>query len=290
VKIFVTGSKGQLGTDCLGLLADEHTVLGMDLPEMDITDAESVRTRLDAFGPDAIVNCAAYTDVDGSESHPDVAWSVNAEGPRIVGEWAARAGARLIHISTDYVFDGLRAPPNPYVESDEPNPQSAYGRGKRAGEEAVQRTGADHIILRTAWLYGRTGRNFPKTILRLATSGTARPLRVVNDQHGSPTWSYRLAEQIGAVLTSKLTGICHATAEGHCTWFEFASRLLARIGIETAVFPCTTSEYPRPARRPANSILENARLKSAGLNVMIDWRTDLDTFVERHRRDLLAEV
>jgi dTDP-4-dehydrorhamnose reductase len=195
----------------------------------------------------------------------------------------------MAHISTDYVFDGARPPGRSYVETDAVGPRSVYGASKLAGEQAVMSAGSDMLVLRTAWLYGRTGANFPKAIIRKALSGRIEPIRVVNDQYGSPTWSRRLAEQILAALEGGMRGICHATAEGACTWYDFAVELLKDMGIEREVLPCSTSEYPRPAARPANSVLENARLKSAGLNLMVDWRKDVGEFVGLFGDELAAE-
>lgn len=290
MRIAVTGAGGQLGTDCLEVLARAgHAVSGFDLPECDIAEAEHVAAMMLAVTPQAIVNCAAFTDVDGCEAQPDLARRANAEGPRVLARAAAAGGAWLVHLSTDYVFDGVRPAPAPYVETDAAGPVSCYGRTKLEGERAVAAAGGGHTILRTAWLYGRRGRNFPKAILRRALERPGEPLRVVNDQFGSPTWSRRLAEQIAAVIDRPPPGICHATAEGCCSWFDFAARFLTAMGIAADVTACTTREYPRPAARPANSILENARLKALGLNRMLPWEMDVDAFAEAYRSELAAE-
>jgi dTDP-4-dehydrorhamnose reductase len=208
----------------------------------------------------------------------------------VLAGWANRNGACLVHLSTDYVFDGCRPPPLPYLETDVPNPQSYYGVSKLAGEQAVQSSGARHAILRTAWLYGLHGANFLKTMLRLALRAPEQPIRVVNDQHGSATWSGRLALQIARVIESGAEGLFHASAEGHSTWFELAGLFLRAMRVPHKLAPITTAEYPTAARRPANSILENARLKEAKINRMEPWDADVLAFADRFRERLLAEA
>ena len=203
---------------------------------------------------------------------------------------AGRLNAKLIHISTDYVFDGLRKIPEPYVETDKTNPLSYYGLTKLEGEKAVRRITENHAILRTAWVYGIVGKNFLKTMLKLALKNPRREIKVVNDQFGSPTWSFRLAEQIEKIMVEDGRGTYHATSEGYCTWYGLATRFLERMKIAHSFLPCTTEEYPTPAKRPANSILENARLKESDLQVMKDWEEDLDQFVFLYRARLLHEA
>jgi dTDP-4-dehydrorhamnose reductase len=290
MRVLVTGSKGQLGQDCLRVFRADHDVRGLDLPEFDVAAPERVAEALGGFGPDLVINCAAYTQVDRAESERDTARRVNADGPRLLAEFIERRGGHLVHISTDYVFDGRRAPPEPYVETDAPGPACVYGATKLEGERSVQGATRRHTIVRTAWLYGAGGANFLKTMLRRAVARPGETIRVVNDQHGSPTWSYRLALQLRKLAEAGSRGLYHATAEGHCTWYELARAFLEAMGVEHRLVPCATAEYPTPARRPGNSILENARLKAAGLNVMVDWRSDLEEFVRAHRADLLREV
>ena len=216
--------------------------------------------------------------------------AVNARGPELLALSCRDHGTRLIQVSTDYVFDGSRPAPEPYLEGDRAEPFSMYGKSKLAGEEAVQQILDNHLIVRTAWLYGIGNKNFLKTMLRLALSDPKRTMKVVNDQHGSLTWSWRLALQIERLLDSDLNGIVHATAEGHSTWYEGARYFLDCMQVPYSMVPCTTAEYPTPARRPANSILENARLKEHGLNEMLDWKEDVRLFAERDREELLAEA
>lgn len=289
-RIAIVGSNGQLGHDCQAVLGVPGTeLLPVDVPEIDITSEDSICSVLTRFSPDIVVNCAAYTDVDACERDEEAALAVNALGPRHLARFVAERDAWLIHVSTDYVFDGLRPVPEPYRESDVPAPRTAYGRTKLAGEQAIVDETNRFTILRTAWLYGAHGNNFPKAILRRALEPDAR-LRVVADQHGGPTWSYRLAQQIAAILHSPPTGILHATAEEHGTWFDFARAFLGAMDISCPLEPCRTDDFPRPAPRPANSILQNGRLNEAGRNVMVPWQDDVVGFVNAHREALLAEA
>ncbi|HAL92456.1 MAG TPA: dTDP-4-dehydrorhamnose reductase [Verrucomicrobia bacterium] len=289
MKILVTGGLGQLGWDCREVFA-KHDVLALDLPNLDITDSDSVDGVLHLWKPDVLVNCAAYTAVDRAETDVAKSWHVNRDGPALLASRAKAHGIFLVHVSTDYVFDGTRPVPQPYVETDAPNPTSVYGKSKLAGEREIQERDPRHAILRTAWLYGSHGYNFLKTILRRAANEPQKGLRVVSDQYGTPTWSRRLAHQILAVVEADAAGLFHASGEGHCSWYDFAKEFITLMKLDCEVRPCTTADYPTPTVRPANSILENAALKKAGLNVMKDWREDLAEYVSRYRDVLLREV
>jgi dTDP-4-dehydrorhamnose reductase len=285
-KILIIGCRGQLGADCMAVMPD---AVGLDVPEIDITDRSGVLQKLDALHPEVIVNCAAYTAVDACES--DLAcWKVNADGPQHLAEWTAANGAFLVHVSTDYVFDGEKPLFESYVETDPPAPGSEYGKSKLAGEQAVLESGAGTAILRTAWLYGAHGKNFLKTMLRLVLQNPDKEIRVVNDQFGSPTWSHTLARQIKAVIDAEATGIFHATSEGYCSWFDLAGRFLGLMNVPHRIAPCTTADYPTPAKRPANSILENGVLKKSGLNLFENWETELERFVREYRGLLINET
>lgn len=290
MKVVIIGAGGQLGSDCCSLLSAGNETIGCDIPRVDIGNKASVDDYLDDTRPDVIVNCAAYTAVDACETESRLAWSINAEGPGHIAKAAKRLGSRLIHISTDYVFDGHREVPAPYIESDATNPLSVYGRSKLAGERAVAEGVDNHVILRTAWLYSAVGKNFLKTILKLAVSAPDRELKIVDDQYGSLTWSHTLTEQIRNLLNSELTGIIHATSEGYSTWYQAACYFLEAMKVPCNLRPCTTAEYPTPAHRPANSILENKVLKDAGISVFVSWQEDVDRFVAQHRTNLLAEA
>jgi dTDP-4-dehydrorhamnose reductase len=290
MKILICGSSGQLGSDCLQILQEAHEVLALSLNELDITSSSDVDKVIKNFVPDIILNCAAYTNVDACETERELAWKVNVEGPKNLASGATKYGGLLIHISSDYVFDGRKKPPEPYVEDDEPNPLSYYGRTKLEGEVAVMQATDQYIILRTAWLYGIHGRNFLKTILELALGNPDKKVKVVNDQFGSPTWSFRLALQIAKLIEKNGRGTYHTTAEGHCTWYELASHFLGEMGIPHSLAPCTSEEYLTPAIRPRNSILENKRLKKADINLMKDWSHDVDQFVSNFQEQLLNEA
>jgi dTDP-4-dehydrorhamnose reductase len=252
MRILVTGAKGMLGTRVVAEAAGRgHDVRATDLPELDLTDARAVRDFVAGAAPDAVVNCAAYTDVDAAEDDEARATQINGDA---AGHLAA-AAPYLVHVSTDYVFAGDAS--EPYTESDEPAPRTAYGRSKLAGERAVRAAGAQHAIVRTAWLYGAAGRNFVDTILGLAAERDT--LRVVDDQRGSPTWTGHLAPVLVDIAESRGAGIFHATGDGDCTWFDLASAAVRAAGLDCAVEPCTTAEFPRPAPRPAYSVLRSER-------------------------------
>lgn len=290
MNVLLIGYKGQLGTDCMAVLnAHGFSVKGADLPEFNLTDRDKTVKALDRDHPDVIVNCAAYTAVDACEKDP-ACWTVNADGPKYLAEWAASHGAFLVHVSTDYVFAGDKPLFEACVESDTPGPVSEYGRSKLAGERAILASGAKAAILRTAWLYGAHGKNFLKTMLRLALQAPEREIRVVNDQFGSPTWSYTLARQIAEVIDSRATGVFHATSEGYCSWYDLARKFLTSMEIPFRLAPCTSAQYPTPARRPENSILENRRLNEAGINVFHEWNDELGAFVRECGPFVLNEV
>jgi dTDP-4-dehydrorhamnose reductase len=260
--IVVFGGTGQLGRELVRAAAARHIALqALPYAEADIADAAAVAAALAQWQPDVVVNAAAYTDVDGAETHLAEARRANECGPAVIADACAKAGAALIHISTDYVFDGSKS--GAYRESDPVGPINAYGRSKAAGEDAVRRALDNHVVLRTAWLYSEFGRNFLKTILQLAE--TRDELRIVADQHGSPTSARELA---GAVLhvaarlaaEPRLSGTYHFTADGATTWHGFAECIVAAAapitGRKPRVTPITTAEYPTPAKRPANSRLD----------------------------------
>jgi len=290
MKIAIIGSRGQLGIDCSNVLADKHEISCCNRPQIDIGNSESVDNCIDAIRPDVVINCAAYTAVDACEQEAELCRRVNADGAKNLAQSATKHKYRLIHISTDYVFDGKRVPPEGYTEADSTNPLSEYGKTKLLGEKAVMEYAENKLILRTAWLYSAYGRNFLKTILQLALQDPKRPLKVVNDQYGTLTWSRTLALQIEKLLDGRLQGIVHATSEGYCTWFEAARFFLEKMGLQHNLQPCTTKEYPTPAARPANSILLNTRLDHSGLSAFGCWQDDIDAFVKVYGKRLLKEL
>jgi len=290
MKILINGSGGQLGTDCIDILSPNHHVVPIDYPAINIADAKSVNTICGEHRPDVIINCAAYTAVDKCETETAAAWAVNADGPRFIGEAAATIGARVIHVSTDYVFDGHKPVPGAYTEDDPVNPLSEYGKSKLAGERNLLEPCPDAVILRTAWLYSASGPNFLKTMLRMALSDPRRSFTIVNDQFGSLTWSYTLARQIDRLLERDLHGIMHTTSDGYSSWYEAACYFLEKMGVEHSFIPCTTEDYPTPAHRPANSILQNKVLDDNGISVFTSWQDDVDTLVDRYGDTLIEET
>jgi len=290
MKILVAGGKGQLGTDCVRVFRETHEVLAIDLDELDITRLADLEALVKKFMPNIIINCAAYTQVDNCETEKDLAWNVNVIGTENLVKCVEKHGSRLIHISTDYVFDGSKRVPESYVETDEPNPVSCYGKTKYESEKVVRSAADRHVIVRSAWMYGVNGHNFLKTMLNLALKNPENEIKLVDDQYGSPTWSYRLALQIQRIIDAKARGIYHATAEGYCTWFELAGYFLKKMEVSHNIVQCSSKEYPTPAKRPKNSILENRHLKEKGINVMPQWQNDIDRFVSGFREDLLAEI
>lgn len=286
-EILIVGCNGQLGTDCMSVFGD--AAIGLDFPEIDIADRFQCLEKLNELQPSVIINCAAYTAVDACETDPSC-WGVNADGPKHLAEWAAQNNAFLVHVSTDYVFPGNKPLFEASSEENAPDPISEYGKSKLAGEQAVLDSESNAAILRTAWLYGAYGNNFLKTMLRLTLQNPDKEFKVVADQYGSPTWSYTLARQIKAVVEHKATGIFHASSEGYCSWYDFACYFLEQLGVAHHFIPCTTEEFPTPTKRPANSILENALLKSLGINCFKNWDEELEAFVEKVGANVLEEV
>ena len=289
-KILICGGNGQLGADCRQVLQAGHEVVSTDLDTLDITDSAAVARAVGELAPDVLINCAAFTRVDDCETREETARQINGNAPGILARAMQRIGGRLIHVSTDYVFDGRKPLPGVYTESDDPCPLSVYGRTKLDGEIAVQRETGRYAIVRTAWLYGTGGPNFLKTMLRMSMLQPDRTLRVVNDQFGSPTWSFRLARQIERLMDAGGSGIYHATGEGHCTWYELARYFLDRMDVAHRLDPCTTEQYPTAATRPMNAVLENRRLKAEGIHVMRDWRQDVAQWVSETGRHLIDAV
>jgi dTDP-4-dehydrorhamnose reductase len=284
MKLFIIGCNGQLGKDMM-LTAEEHNLDagGMDFPDIDITKPESVAAAFSRHKPDVVINCAAHTAVDACETERPKAFAINSEGVKNIAEAAQRTGSKLVHISTDYVFDGTKT--GPYVETDAPNPRSVYGMSKLAGEQELIKTYDRYFILRIAWLYGTRGTNFLKTIRSLAQKRAAakEPLKVVNDQIGTPTYTRHVCNQILSLINTDLFGLYHATNEGMCSWYDFAKAIVTAYEIPVVLLPCTTEEFPRPAPRPANSVLENERLKKLGLNIMPRWEKGLEEYLEEEK-------
>jgi dTDP-4-dehydrorhamnose reductase len=296
-KILLTGKNGQVGGDLYSLLTDLGEVLATDRATLDLTRPEKIRECVRAFRPDVIINAAAYTAVDKAEGERELAHSINATAPGVLAEEARQCRALLIHYSTDYVFDGMKA--NPYVESDPTNPLNVYGRTKIAGERAIANSGCDHLILRTSWVYSPRGSNFLLTILRLARE--REELRIVNDQIGAPTSSKCIAEATVHVLRQVLTssksdaarviGTYHMAASGGVSWFGFAREIISQC--DSAVRPksiiaISTSEYPTAARRPLNSRLNCSKIEDAFGVKLFPWQRGLPSVLQVIFRQLSA--
>lgn len=252
MKVLITGAGGQLGSALQTVLSDRE-VVALTRAELDITDFDEVRSAVAAYRPNVVINCAAYTAVDLAESDEAGAFKLNADGPRNLAVITAELNIALVQVSTDYVFDGTGN--RPYHENDQTNPQSVYGRSKLAGEQFVASLNPRHFIARTAWLYHHepaNAKNFPKTML--AQSHRAS-VKVVNDQYGSPTYAPHLAEAVARLIETQSYGVYHLAGGGQTTWFDLTRQLYQLFGVQTAVEPCTTDEFPRPAKRPAYSVL-----------------------------------
>lgn len=277
MKVLVTGVKGQLGFDVVKELEKRNIeAVGVDIEEMDITDAQSVDRVIREAAPDAVIHCAAYTAVDAAEDNEELCRKVNADGPQNIANVCKALDIKMIYISTDYVFDGQGE--RPWEPEDERHPLSVYGQTKYEGELAVQNTLEKYFIVRIAWVFGVNGKNFVKTMLRLAE--THNKLTVVNDQYGSPTYTYDLARLlVDMVLTDKY-GVYHATNEGICTWYEFACEIFRLAGIEMEVAPVSSDEYPAKAKRPENSRMSKDKLEANGFERLPSWQDALKRYLE----------
>ena len=301
-RILLTGKNGQVGQDLQVFLPRLGDVVALDRQQLDLSRPDEIRRVIRELRPTLIVNAAAYTAVDQAEKEESLAWAINAEAPAIMAEEARRIGATVIHYSTDYVFNGAKN--SPYLETDPTNPINVYGRTKLAGEQGIRDSGVHHLIFRTAWVYSTRGKNFLLTILRLATLHDE--LRIVSDQIGAPTWSREIAAATAQVLQqvldrtkeasapTDLSATFHMTAAGETNWFEFAKAILDEARKQVVptvpwfatathgkpllarqVTPITTAEYPTPAKRPAYSVLSNARVAQAFDVKLADWGVQL---------------
>lgn len=282
MRILITGADGQLGSEFQRVLRGHELVLGV-WPAFDL-----MKPECEAFVRDArakvVIHAAAYTDVEGAEREPVLAMAVNADGTERVARAAGDTGSRLICLSTDYVFDGRKG--SPYLESDSTNPLNAYGRSKLEGERRALEQCSDTLIVRTSWLYGAQGKNFVKTIMRLATQQPE--LQVVADQRGCPTHAGDLAEALARVIETDLKGVAHATGAGDCTWHEFACAIVSLMGVPVTVHPITTGEARRAAVRPAYAVLANRRLAEQGITLP-HWMDALGRFMQQVKVEVEAE-
>ena len=290
MKILILGSTGMLGSECGNVLGQDHEIVAPDKKQLDIISWDGVIENLQELSPDVIVNCAGFTNVDACETEDFLVRKINVEGPRNLAQGSARFECKLLHISSDYIFDGLKLVPQPYFEDDASNPLSAYGKSKAESEVAVRENSPNYIIARSGWLYGINGNNFIKSIITHAIQKKHKVIRVVEDQFGSPTWAYRLALQIKELLHADGRGTYHATAEGYCSRFECAEYVLGKLGIKSSIEPCKMEDIKGSAKRPANCLLENRLLKKQGINVMQNWKNDLDIFLDKFGKEYIKEA
>jgi dTDP-4-dehydrorhamnose reductase len=279
MKLLVTGAGGMLGRDVMLAAGNAgHDVAGFGHTELDIVDAAAVEKRLDLARPDVVINCAAWTDVDGAEEAEEAAFAVNGTGAGNVAAAAAKIGASVVYISSDYVFDGAKGAP--YVETDQPAPLSAYGRTKLAGEEATAAANKRHFIVRSSWLFGVGGGNFVETMLRLAA--TQNEVLVVRDQVGSPTYTWHLAHGLVRLIEGIEFGTHHMAAAGHCSWYDFAREIFEQAKVECKVLSGTTEMMGRPAPRPALSALVSGRRHAIELPT---WQDGLAGYLAQRKTE-----
>ncbi len=288
MKLLITGANGQLGNELRSIISTSNSEIGqidaqwfnadyVDVDNLDISNLEAVLEFVEKNRYDAIINCAAYTDVNGCETNVDTAMRVNAFGPKNLAIAAEKCGAKFLHVSTDYVFEGNGT--KPYVEWDICAPQSVYGHSKHLGECYVKDFCSRYFIVRTSWLYGSVGNNFVRSIIRNGRKSGS--LKVVNDQRGNPTNANDLAYHILKLILTNEYGVYHCTGSGECSWYDFACEIIKLAKVDCTVNPCTTDEYPTPAKRPAYSSLDNAALRCIGLDEMRDWKDALRTGIEK---------
>lgn len=275
-RVLVTGANGQLGMDVVqSLKSQKQTVYGYGRNELDVTDIEQVSKKLNEIKPNVVIHCAAHTKVDLAESEPERAFRVNAYGSRNIAVISEQINAKLVYVSTDYVFNGRSE--RPYNEFDSTSPMSVYGKSKLAGEQFVRDLHSKFFIVRTSWLYGEHGHNFVKTMLRLAEEKES--VSVVTDQIGCPTYSVDLAECIADLIETSKYGIYHISNSGQCSWYEFAKAIFEETGKQIDVNPVSTVDFPRPASRPPYSVLDHMALRLNGFSEMRHWRQALLEFL-----------
>jgi dTDP-4-dehydrorhamnose reductase len=290
MKILITGCKGQLGNELqdiiksgraeIGEVSDvikKSEIIALDVDELDITNLEQVKNKINGLKPDVVINCAAATNVDGCESNEDFAFKVNSIGPRNLAIASAEIGAKLVQVSTDYVFSGVGD--KPLTEYDLTAPYSVYGKTKLLGENYVREFSSKYFIVRTAWLYGYVGHNFVYTMKKLGKNKDA--INVVNDQRGNPTHANDLAYHILKLIQTEEYGVYHCTGKGECSWYDFAKMIIELSGEKCQVNPCTSEEYKTPAKRPEYSSLDNMMLRNTVGDEMRDWKDAIKSFIDK---------
>jgi len=290
MKIFIVGSTGALGSECRKVLSRDHEVFCPGKKEVNITNWDVVIESLAKVSPDVILNCVGFTDIEACEKEDYDVRKVNVEGPRNLAQASARFGCKMVHLSCGHIFDGQKAIPQPYFEDDPPNPISGYGRTKLESEIAVRANSPNYIIVRSMCLYGGIGTDAIRSILAKALARRAKPLQIPKDQFGAPTWTYRLALQIKELIENQGRGTYHATASGCCSRFEFLEHVLNRLEIKAHMEPCRSTDLKSTVRYPANCLLENRLAKKQGLDVMVDWKEDLNRFLDASGDGLIKEA
>ncbi|WP_297899006.1 dTDP-4-dehydrorhamnose reductase [Methanobrevibacter sp.] len=278
MKILITGYNGMLGSDLVETLKNEnkHDLILTDVEELDITNFDEVIKVFKNEKPEIVINVAAYTDVDGCETNQDLAYNVNSIGPKNLAIASNEINAKLLHISTDYVFSGEES--KPYKEEDGIGPKSYYGKTKLQGELFIKENMEEYFIIRTAWLYGFNGKNFVKTMLELSKNNNK--ITVVNDQYGSPTFAKDLSKSISEIIKTDKYGVYHVTNSDSCTWYEFAKQIFELANIDVNVIPVTTKEYPTPAERPKYSVLSNEKWENNGFKKLRSYKDALKSYIE----------
>jgi dTDP-4-dehydrorhamnose reductase len=287
MKIILLGAKGQLGKEFGNFLLGKEDVelYSFSHNELDILDLQKLVDKFQEISPNVVINCAAYTKVDQAEKEQTLAYQVNAIGAKNVSFASFKINAKVIYFSTDYVFDGIKGAP--YNEFDKPNPISVYGKSKLLGETYTKEHNPNHLILRISWLYGINGSNFVKTIIKLSKEKSE--LRVVNDQVGTPTYTFDVVKQAWRLIQEDSVGLYHSANFGQTTWFEFAKRIIEKLDLNSKVVPIKTEEFPSLAKRPKFSVLENYLLELENENIMRKWEEAFDEFVEKHKIEMLNE-
>jgi len=277
MKVLITGANGQLGRELTKQYKEKSDIelILTDVKDLDITDVKAVYKFVNNHKPELIINCAAHTAVDKCETDVDMAYKINTIGPKNLASAALSIGAEIVQVSTDYVFDGEGD--SPLTEFDKVNPQTVYGKTKLEGEKFVTKLNPKHYIVRTAWLYG-DGNNFVKTMIKLGE--TNKTLKVVNDQTGSPTSTVDLAKVIINLVENKNYGLFHCTCKGECTWYDLTKEIFRIKGIDTEVLPCTTDEFPRPAKRPTYSVLRNYMLEMTTGDITREWKEAVEEYLK----------
>jgi dTDP-4-dehydrorhamnose reductase len=283
MKIIILGGKGQLGKEFENFLKDKAEIYSFSHLELDVLNQELLIKKIQEIKPEVVINCSAYTKVDKAEEEKEECIKVNAIGAKNVSYASYKVGAKVIYFSTDYIFDGEKE--SPYTELDSPNPISTYGSSKLLGEIYTSKHNPNHLILRISWLYGINGRNFVKTIIKKAKE--EKELKIVSDQKGSPTYTLDVVKQTWELIKKDKVGIYHSANQGETSWYEFAKKIIEKLKINVKISPIKTGEYPALAKRPKYSVLDNYLLKLEGINIMRDWETALNEFLDTYGTLLL---